>query len=186
MIYLEYIISKNKIRDFFLLQCKYLQSGGALICAATAWGWLQMNKGKDLSSFSFARFCDYIGVKLTNSRASAANPILFRSNLVDFKNIYQTVENLNKNPDDKELFSIIGMAIREIGEILPGVPLETLKTTVMNAGHDMIPAKSCPIKDKKYREQSKALCGIMHVLPGIKAPGQLILKFILLFISLYF
>jgi len=63
------------------------------------------------------------------------------------------------------------MVIREIGEILPGVPLETLETIVMNAGHDMIPGKTCPIKDKKCREQSNALCGIMHVLPGIKAPG---------------
>lgn len=63
------------------------------------------------------------------------------------------------------------MAIKEIGEIFPGLPLETLEAMVINAGHDTIPAKSCPIKDKKYQEQSKALCGIMHVLPGIKAPG---------------
>ncbi len=96
---------------------------------------------------------------------------MFRSNLVHFQNIHHAVDNLNKNPHDRELFSIIGMAIREIGEVLPGVPLETLESIVMNAGLETIPAKSCPIKDKNCREQSKALCGIMHVLPGIKAPG---------------
>jgi hypothetical protein len=148
-----------------------VQSGGALVCGVTAWGWLQMNKGKKLSDFSFARFCDYIGIKLTSSMANAPNPTLFQSDLVEFKNIYQTVEKLNKNPDDKELLSIVGIAIREIGEILPGVPLQTLKNMVMNAGHEMIPAKSCPIKDKKCREQSNALCGIMCVLPDVKAPG---------------
>jgi hypothetical protein len=158
-----------------------LQAGGALICAATAWGWLQLNKKKDLSSFPFARFCDYIGVKLTNAVVNAANPIVFRSNLVSFKNIYQTMENLNKNPKDREFLSIIGTTIKEIGEILPGVPLETLQSIVMNAGHDLIPAKSCPIKDKKCREQCKALCGIMQVLPGVKAPGILKRKLIVLF-----
>jgi hypothetical protein len=148
-----------------------LQTGGALICAATAWGWLQGNKGKDFSSFPFARFCDSIGVKLTSSMANTAYPILFQPTLVGFKNIYQSVENLKKNPDDKELLSIVGMAIKEIGEILPGIPSETLETIVMNAGHDIIPGKSCPVKDQKCREQSTALCGIMCVLPGIKAPG---------------
>jgi hypothetical protein len=104
--------------------------------------------------------------------ATTASPILFQSNLISFKNIYHAVENLNKNLDDRELVPVIGMAIKEIGDILPGVPLETLETIVMNAGHDVIPAKSCPIKDQKCRQQSTALCGIMSVLPGIKAPGQ--------------
>ena len=148
-----------------------MQAGGALICAVTTWGWLQGNKGKLLSDFSFARFCDYIGIKLTSSIADTPNPIPFRSDLVEFKNIYQTAEKLHKNSDDRELFSIIGMAIREMGEILPGVPLETLENIVMNVGHEMIPAKSCPIKDKKCREQSNAVCSMMCVLPGIKAPG---------------
>lgn len=63
------------------------------------------------------------------------------------------------------------MAIKEIGEVFPGLPLETLKTIIMNTGQDTIPEKTCPIKDKQCREYAKALCDVMHVLPGIKAPG---------------
>lgn len=142
-----------------------------MICAATTWGWMQSNKEKDLSNLSFARFCDKIGIKLTTVMANATNPILFRLKLVNFKNIHQTIQGLNKNPTDKELMSVVGMAIRDIGEILPETPIETLKTVVMNADKEIIPSKKSPIKDLKYREQSQALCGILCVLPDVKAPS---------------
>jgi hypothetical protein len=48
------------------------------------------------------------------------------------------------------------------------------KNIVRNAGNEVVPAKSCPIKDKSCREQSTGLCGILCglPLPGIKAPGM--------------
>ena len=134
---------------------EYLQSGGGLLCGSTAWGWIQINKGKQLSDFPFACFCDYLGVKITNSIANCPNPIKFQSELIKFQNIQKAVDDLNENPDDKELYPIIGRAMKEIGGILPDIPIETLENLLRNARKDVIPAHSCPIKDKKCQEQSK-------------------------------
>ena len=124
-----------------------------------------------MSDFPFARFCDYIGIKITDNVAKCPNPIPFRSELVAFKNVYHIVQNLANNPRNKENLAIIGSAIKELGDTLPGVPLETLQNIVMNVGYDVVPVSSCPIRDKTCREQSTGICGIMCGLPGIKAPG---------------
>lgn len=149
-----------------------MQQGGALICGTTAWGWLQENPAKSLSDFPFARFCDYIGVKLTDNTANCPNPITFRPELVDFKNIYHTVDELVNDSTNATKLAIVGSAIKELGDTLPGIPVETLLNIVMNASRDVIPASSCPILDKSCRENSVGICSIMSSLPGIKAPGK--------------
>ncbi|CAF4888306.1 unnamed protein product, partial [Rotaria sp. Silwood1] len=65
----------------------FLQEGGALVCAATAWGWLQRYKGKVLSDFPFACFCDSLGVKLTDNCGRSPDPIPFRPEMIKFKNV---------------------------------------------------------------------------------------------------
>jgi hypothetical protein len=132
---------------------------------------MQLNKGKQLSDFPFTYFCNKLGVKLTESTAKCPNPIPFQSELIKFKNIQQAVDNLNEDSDEKELYAIIGAAIRAIGDVLPDVPAETLENVITNATEDVIPGHSCPIKDKKCREQSQGLCNMLCFLPGIKAPG---------------
>ncbi|CAF1484500.1 unnamed protein product [Rotaria sordida] len=112
--------------------CKYLQQGGALICGTCAWGWLQCNNGKNLSQFPFTHFCDYIGIKITGNYTDCSDPIPFRPELVAFKNVYHVVRNLANNPRNKQYLAIIGPAIKEMGDTLPGVPLETLQNIVMN------------------------------------------------------
>lgn len=143
------------------------------MCGTTAWGWLQLNPGKLLSDFPFARFCDYIGVKVTDNYANCPGPIPFREDLIRFKNVYHVVKDLVHNPNDAQNLAIIGSAVKELGDTLPGVPVETLQNIVMNASEEIIPANSCPIKNKKQREQSRGICGIMCGLPGIKAPGKI-------------
>jgi len=59
-----------------------------LVCGSTAWGWLQGSNGKLLSDFPFARFCDYIGVKITDNYADCPNPVEFHEGLIEFKNIH--------------------------------------------------------------------------------------------------
>ncbi|CAF2794862.1 unnamed protein product [Rotaria sp. Silwood2] len=162
----------NKSDKFMDDLCIYLKEGGALVCGVTAWGWLQGNKNKLLSDFPFARFCDYIGVKLVDNYASCANPILFRSELVKFKNIYQVVQALASEPNNVENLSIVESAIKKLGGTLPGVPLEPLQNIVLNAGSNVTPVSSCPIKDKSCRQQSISMCTILCALPGIKAPGK--------------
>jgi len=61
--------------------------------------------------------------------------------------------------------------LKKIDEVLSGLSVEKLASIIMNISHDLIPSKTCPIKDKKCRDNTKALCGIMHVLSSIKAPG---------------
>ncbi|CAF1503058.1 unnamed protein product [Adineta steineri] len=161
--------SKSEI--FMKELCTFLQEGGALICGTTAWGWLNGNSGKILADFPFARFCDYIGVKVTDNYASCTNPIEFREDLIKFKNVYHAVRDLGHNPNNVENLAIIGSAVKDLGDTLPGVPIETLQNIVMSASQEIIPNDSCPIKDKKCREQSSGICGIMCGLPGIKAPG---------------
>ncbi|CAF0877594.1 unnamed protein product [Rotaria sordida] len=151
--------------------CAYLQAGGALVCGTTAWGWLSRNSGKFLSDFPFTRFCDYIGVKVTDNCARCPDPIPFRPELVKFKNIYHAVQALVDEPHNIENLNIVGSTIKELGDTLPGVPIETLENIVLNAGSDIIPASNCPIRDKACRQQSTGLCGILCALPGIKAPG---------------
>ena len=145
--------------------------GGSLICATTAWGWIQINNGKLLSEFPFARFCDYIGVKVTDNFANCPSPIEFREELIKFKNVHHVVKDLTQNPDNVDNLAIIGSAVKELGDTLPGVPLETLQNIVMNASDDVIPVNTCPVRHKNQRDQSSGLCGIMCGLPGIKAPG---------------
>jgi hypothetical protein len=154
-------------------QCDFLQRGGGLICGTTAWGWLQASGGKMLSDFPFARFCDYIGVKLTDNYAHCPNPIVFKDDLIKFKNIHHVVRDLAHHPGNTQNLGIIGSAIREMGDTLPGVPTETLESIVMNAGDEVIPGNSCPVRKKQHREQSSGICGIMCGLPGVKAPGTL-------------
>jgi hypothetical protein len=158
---------------FCFFQCNFLQGGGGLICGTTAWGWLQGNSGKLLTDFPFARFCDYIGVKVTDNYANCPNPIPFREDLIAFKNVYHVVRDLGNNPNNVQNLAIIGSAVKELGDTLPGVPIETLRNIVMNAGEDVIPVNTCPIRDKNHREQSSGICSIMCGLPGIKAPGRL-------------
>ena len=146
--------------------------GCALICGATPWGWLQKNDGKCLSDFPFARFCDYIGVKLTDNCIDCPDPIPFRSDLVAFQNVSHAVQSLAMDPHSIEYVDIITWAVKELGDTLPGVPIETLQNIVMNAGHEVIPASDCPIQDKSCRERSKCVCSILCALPGVKAPGK--------------
>ncbi|CAF3368235.1 unnamed protein product [Rotaria socialis] len=161
---------REKSEAFMNNICEFLERGGALICGSTAWGWLQ-GSGKLLSDFPFARFCDYIGVKITDNYANCPNPIEFREGLIEFKNIYHAVRGLANNPSNITTLSIVGSAIKELGDTLPGVSIETLENIVMNAGEEVIPMNQCPVKDKLNREQSAGICGIMCALPGIKAPG---------------
>lgn len=158
-----------------------------MICGTTAWGWLQLNSGKLLTDFPFARFCDYIGVKVTDNYSSCSNPIEYREDLVRFKNVYHVVKDLAHNPNNVENLSIIGSAVKELGDTLPGVPLETLQNIVMNASEEVIPVNTCPVRNKNHREQSTGICGIMCALPGIKAPGrnifiELILKNLIIYV----
>jgi hypothetical protein len=143
-----------------------------LICGTTAWGWLQSNEGKLLTDFPFARFCDYIGIKLTDNCATCSDPIEFQEDLVKFKNVYHAVNDLQHNPNNQQNLAIIGSAIKELGDTLPGVPIETLQYIVMSASEEVTPINTCPIKNKDQREKSNGICGIMCSLPGIKAPGK--------------
>jgi hypothetical protein len=143
-----------------------------LICSTTAWGWLQLNSGKLLTDFPFARFCDYIGVKLTDNIATCSDSIEFQEDLVKFKNVYHAVSDLQHNPNNQQNLTIIGSAIKELGDTLPGVPIETLQYIVMSASEEVTPINTCPIKNKDQREKSNGICGIMCGLPGIKAPGK--------------
>jgi hypothetical protein len=143
-----------------------------LVCGAAAWGWLELNNGKLLADFPFARFCDYIGVKLTDNCANCPDPIEFQEDLINFKNVYHAGRDLENNPNNSQNLAIIGSAIKELGDTLPGVPIETLQHIVMSVSEEVIPVNTCPIKDKDQREQSTGLCGIMCGLPGIKAPGN--------------
>ncbi|CAF3681309.1 unnamed protein product, partial [Adineta steineri] len=148
--------------DIFMNElCTFLHEGGGLICGTTAWGWLQNSSGKLLADFPFARFCDYIGVKVTDNYSSCSDPIEFREDLIKFKNVYHVVRDLAHNPNNVENLAIIGSAVKELGDTLPGVPIETLQNIVMSASQEIIPNDSCPIKDKKCREQSSGICGIM-------------------------
>jgi hypothetical protein len=149
-----------------------LQRGGGLICGTTAWGWLQLSGGKLLTDFPFARFCDYIGVKVTDNYSNCSDPIPFREDLVKFKNVYNVVRDLEYNPNNLQNLAIIGSAIKELGDTLPGVPVETLQNIVMSASQEVIPMNTCPVRNKNYREQSSGICGIMCGLPGLKAPGK--------------
>ena len=149
-----------------------MQQGGALICGTTAWGWLQGNPGELLSDFPFARFCDYIGVKLTDNTANGPDPITFRPELVDFKSVCHTVDELVNDSMNVTKLGIVGSPINELDDTLHGIAVETLQNIVMNAGRDVIPASSCPILDKSCREHSVGICSIMCSLTGIKAPGK--------------
>jgi hypothetical protein len=82
------------------------------------------------------------------------------------------VRDLVHNPNNVQNLAIIGSAVKELGDTLPGVPIETLQNIVMNASEEVIPMNTCPIKNKNHREQSSGICGIMCGLPGIKAPGK--------------
>ncbi|CAF0917013.1 unnamed protein product [Adineta ricciae] len=151
--------------------CDFLQNGGGLICASVAWGWLQINSKKTLADFPFTRFCDYIGVKLTDNYSRCSNSIEFRADLVQFKSIHHVVKDLAHHPDDPQKLAIIGSVIKELGDTLPGVPAETLHCIVVSAGNDVIPVNTCPIKNENCRQKATGICGIMYGLPGIKAPG---------------
>ena len=145
-----------------------------MICGTTAWGWLQLNNGKLLTDLPFTRFCDYIGVKVTDNYSNCSDPVQFREDLIKFKNVYHVVRDLVHNPNNVQNLNIIGSAVKELGDTLPGVPVETLQNIVMNASQDVIPVNTCPIRNKDQREQSSGICGIMCGLPGIKAPGRYI------------
>lgn len=160
-----------------MFQCEYLQLGGALVCGSTAWGWLQGGNGLSLADFPFARFCDYLGVKLTDNYSSCPDPIVFRKELIKFKNVHHLVRDLPNDPNNVENLAIVGSAIKEIGDTLPGVPVETLHHLVMNAGDEVVPVSSCPVRDKNHRERTTGICGIMSALPGIKAAGFFLSSF---------
>ena len=147
-----------------------------MICGTTAWGWLQGNSGKLLVDFPFARFCDYIGVKVTDNYANCSNPIVFDHEKIAFRNVHRTVEEFSQNPTNLKALTIIGSAIKELGDTLPGVPMETLRNIVMNVNNNVVPGNTCPVRKQHHREQSTGICGIMCGLPGIKAPGLFSLR----------
>lgn len=126
-----------------------------------------------MADFPFARFCDFLGVKVTDNYGNCANPIQFRKELIEFKNVHHIVRDLVSHPDNVEHLAIIGSAVKELGDTLPGVPIETLRSIVMNAGNEVVPMNSCPVRNKHHRDQSSGICGIMCGLPGLKAPGKL-------------
>ncbi|CAF4621799.1 unnamed protein product [Rotaria sp. Silwood1] len=149
----------------------FLKEGGALICGAGAWSWLYFNSGKSLSDFITGRFCDSIGVKVTGNLAGCDDPIPFKPELVKYKNVYNVVQALASEPNNAEYLAIVGSAIKELGNTLPDLSIETLQNMVLNAGSDVIPTKTSPIKNKSCRQRSIGLCGILCGLSDTKAPG---------------
>ncbi|CAF2870793.1 unnamed protein product [Rotaria sp. Silwood2] len=150
----------------------FLQEGGALVCGAGAWNWLYHNSGKSLSDYLTGRFCESIGVKVTGYLAGCDNPIPFKPEMVQFKNVSNAAQALASEPKNGEYLAIVGSVVKELGDALPDVSVETLQNLVANAGSDVIPANKSPIKDKSCRQQSIGLCGILCGLPGIKAPDE--------------
>ncbi|CAF3336682.1 unnamed protein product [Rotaria sp. Silwood1] len=132
----------------------FLKEGGALICGAGAWSWLYFNSGKSLSDFITGRFCDSIGVKVTGNLAGCDDPIPFKPELVKYKNVYNVVQALASEPNNAEYLAIVGSAIKELGNTLPDLSIETLQNMVLNAGSDVIPTKTSPIKNKSCRQRS--------------------------------
>jgi hypothetical protein len=82
------------------------------------------------------------------------------------------VQDSAHNPNNPQNLAIIGSVIKELGDTLPGVPIETLHHIVMSVSQEVTPVNTCPIKKKDQREKSNGICGIMCHLPGIKAPGK--------------
>ena len=109
---------------------------------------------------------------MTDNYANCSDPLEFREDLIRFKNVSHTVKELVNNPDNVKYLAIIGSAIKELGDTLPGVPVKTLENIVMSASEEVVPVNTCPIKNKAHRERSNGICGIMCALPGIKAPGK--------------
>ncbi|CAF0805804.1 unnamed protein product [Rotaria sordida] len=149
----------------------FLEGGGALVCGVAPWNWLYFNKDKSLLDFTTGRFCDSIGIKVTGNLAGCDDPIPFKPDLIKFKNVSNVVQALANEPNNGEYLAIIGSTIKELGDTLPDLSIETLQSMVLNAGNDVIPTKASPIKDKSLRQQSMGLCGILCGLSDTKAPG---------------
>ncbi|CAF3783478.1 unnamed protein product [Rotaria sp. Silwood1] len=149
----------------------FLQEGGALVCAATAWGWLQRYKGKVLSDFPFACFCDSLGVKLTDNCGRSPDPIPFRPEMIKFKNVCNAAQVLTSEPNNVEYMAIVGSTIKELNDTLPDSLIETVQNMILNAESDVIPTKTSPIKDQSCRQRSVGLCDMMCGLCNTKAPG---------------
>ncbi|CAF3443400.1 unnamed protein product [Rotaria socialis] len=149
----------------------YLRQGGALVCGATPWGWLQLNSGKILSDLPFFHFCDFIGIKLTENYSNCSNPMPFQLELIQFKNIHHATQKLVADPTDIESLCIVGGACKDLNVDVSGLPIDILKNIAMKAENEVIPSNSCPIQDKCCRQKSNGLCGILCVLTSTKAPG---------------
>lgn len=162
---------RDKSGEFMNDLLEVVYAGGALVCGCTAWGWAQLNGNKPLSAFPFSQFCSTIGVKLTKNYFGSPDPIPYRTDLIQFKNIQNIIGELNRNPNAKEFYLIVGAAVKELEGSPSDLPTEMLESMVANATEDVIPVRTCPVKDPKCREQSQGLCYMLARLPGIKAPG---------------
>ncbi|CAF4250193.1 unnamed protein product [Rotaria sp. Silwood2] len=149
----------------------FIQEGGALVCATTAWGWLQNNEDKCLSDFPFSCFCASLGVKVTDKCACTPDLIPFKDEMIQFKNVYNVIEALTNEPSNKEYMAIVGSTIKELDNMLPDSLIETLRDMVLNAESNVIPTKTSPITDPSCRQQSIGLCGVLCGLCDTKAPG---------------
>lgn len=151
----------------------FILNGGALICAATAWGWLQSANGLTLDSFPFHNFCRRLGVKVTGEFSKAADPVVFREEFIRFHNIEHVCNELLKDPNNIENVSILGKTIQELGDNLPSVSDQALRMIVQNVKNDIIPGKTCPVHDRQCRDKAAGICGVMCAIPNYKAPGSL-------------
>ncbi|CAL4085913.1 unnamed protein product, partial [Meganyctiphanes norvegica] len=86
--------ASNKNAKFLSDLKSFILNGGALLCAHTPWGYLQLNPGKTLESMPVYPFFEEIGVCFTKDCASTPNGgcILIRNNKADYAHFGKCID----------------------------------------------------------------------------------------------
>lgn len=134
----------------------FLEKGGAVVCGATPWGFLQLFPGRSLESMEMSNFVQNFGISFTADCLHLGAGLTVEKNMAQFSNLRSAI--LECSPRIRRDFSKNehgGFGV--IAKSLPYLPLDgsddilEVMAQVLDGGEEPIPTKESPCTDKKSR-----------------------------------
>ena len=156
----------------------YLSNGGALFCAATCWGHLQLcpnEKLKDIDLYKFLK--DYMGMILTEDVLSFPDEIKVSENNAKYSHLDLAINKITSNPDKIKKYSgtlSYGLDILNDEGILTCQRISEIKDLIRikceDSGCFPFPTEKCPLKNPLEKNICKLLGKCYNYTDGEKAP----------------
>lgn len=153
----------------------FVQKGGALMCASTPWGYLQVYPEKTLQDMSLHNFLkNFMGIVFTANSLWLGDEITVAENRAKHSQFDLALEKVTSNP--QKIGKYLGTISCGLGQlnnegILPTKKILELKDMVIlecqNSGWNPVPCNRRPVRTQEEKNATKLLSQCMNLTEGL-------------------